>query len=343
MQTKKTKKSANAVIIAIMTAIFCIMPSSMQAQNAMTRGHLPARKTVTESRLKEQMSILCDDMMEGRAAGTKGNALTALYLQKEFEDAGLMKMGESYASAFILGNGKTGRNIIGMLPGSKVTFRNRYVIVGAHYDNIGTLDGRVFPGADSNASGVTALLNIAGMMSAYKDLGNVHESNVIFVAFDGEELDAAGSKALLELIERGELTDPQSGARITRDKISFMVNIDQVGCTISPLKSGRKDYILMLGNNSLRPSAKTMIDTCNKAYAIDMEICPSYYGSDNFTRMFYRLSDHGAFAARGIPAILFTSGITMNTNKTRDTEDTIDYGILKKRIFLMYHWLEKML
>ena len=108
MQTKKTKKSANAVIIAIMTAIFCIMPSSMQAQNAMTRDHLPARKTVTEARLKEQMSILCNDMMEGRGAGTKGNALTALYLQKEFEDAGLMKMGESYASPFSLGNGKTG-------------------------------------------------------------------------------------------------------------------------------------------------------------------------------------------------------------------------------------------
>ena len=59
--------------------------------------------------------------------------------------------------------------------------------------------------------------------------------------------------------------------------------------------------------------------------------------------MFYRLSDQRVFIDNGIPAVLFTSGITMNTNKTRDTAQTIDLDILKKRIFLMYHWLENML
>ena len=78
-------------------------------------------------------------------------------------------------------------------------------------------------------------------------------------------------------------------------------------------------------------------------FAIDMEIDLTYYGSRNFTQMFYRLSDQRTFIDNGIPAVLFTSGITMNTNKTRDTEDTIDYEILQKRIFLIYHWLDKML
>ena len=99
----------------------------------------------------------------------------------------------------------------------------------------------------------------------------------------------------------------------------------------------------MLGNNSLKPSQRDLLHYCNKAYAIDMEIDLTYYGSKNFTQMFYRLSDQRVFVDNRIPAVLFTSGITMNTNKTRDTVASLDMEILQKRIYLMYHWLEEML
>ena len=59
--------------------------------------------------------------------------------------------------------------------------------------------------------------------------------------------------------------------------------------------------------------------------------------------MFYRLSDQRVFIDNGIPAVMFTSGITMNNNKTRDKATSLNYPILKKRIYLIYHWLEKML
>jgi hypothetical protein len=78
-----------------------------------------------------------------------------------------------------------------------------------------------------------------------------------------------------------------------------------------------------------------MLHKCNSMFAIDMEIDLTYYGSKNFTRMFYRLSDQRIFIDNGIPAVLFTSGITMNTNKTRDNAQTIDTEILRKRIFLI--------
>jgi Zn-dependent M28 family amino/carboxypeptidase len=205
------------------------------------------------------------------------------------------------------------------------------------------LDGKIYPGADANASGTAALLSLAEMLSEYKDGGRTHDSNVIFVAFDAKEHDMAGSKALWRMIANGQLRDPQSGKTITKEQIALMVNIDQVGCTMSPLASGRKDYIIMLGNESLKPIKRDMLRICNRMFAIDMEIDLTYYGSKNFTRMFYRLSDQRIFIDNGIPAVLFTSGITMNTNKTRDTAQTIDTEILRKRIFLMYHWLEKML
>ena len=49
------------------------------------------------------------------------------------------------------------------------------------------------------------------------------------------------------------------------------------------------------------------------------------------------------FIDNKIPAVLFTSGITMNTNRTRDTAETLDYEVFKKRIYLIFDWLEKML
>lgn len=145
------------------------------------------------------------------------------------------------------------------------------------------------------------------------------------------------------MIENGELLDPQTGNPITRKQIALMVNIDQIGSTMSPLKSGREDYIIMLGTESLKPIKRDLLNACNRMFAIDMDIDLTYYGSENFTKVFYRLSDQRVFVENGIPAVLFTSGITMNTNKTRDNAESINLEILRKRIYLIYHWLDKML
>ena len=341
MQTKTVKKSFVHAIIVVAATVMCAFGAS--AQNTMVREHQSARRLVTNTILSERIEHLCDSICEGRGSGQRGGGIAALWLQREFGNIGLMKMSGGYAHAVKLNDGKYGRNIIGMLPGSKATTRDRYVIVGAHYDHLGTLEGKMYPGADANASGTAALLSLAEMLSEYRNGGKTHDSNVIFVAFDAKEHDMAGSKALWRMIENGQLRDPQSGKTITKDKIALMVNIDQIGCTISPLASGRKDYIIMLGNESLKPIKRDMLRICNRMFAIDMEIDLTYYGSKNFTRMFYRLSDQRIFVDNGIPAVLFTSGITMNTNKPRDNAQTIDTEILRKRIFLMYHWLEKML
>jgi hypothetical protein len=343
MQTKRSKIYMKGAIYMVTALFMAICGPESSAQNIAAREHQSARRLVTRAVLQERLEFLCDSLCEGRGCGQHGGGVAALWLQREFERMGLLKIGDSYGHAAALGNGKHGRNVVGMLPGSKATFRDSYVIVGAHYDHIGTLDGRMYPGADANASGTTALLSLIEMLSEYKDSGRTHDRNVIFIAFDGKENDMAGSKAIWKMIENGQLIDPQSGEPITKDKVALMVNIDQIGCTMSPLASGRKDYMIMLGNHTLKPAAQKTIDFCNSTYAIDMDIDLTYYGSRNFTKMFYRLSDQRVFVDNGIPAVLFTSGITMNTNKTRDTAETIDLEILRKRILLMYHWLEKML
>ena len=181
------------------------------------------------------------------------------------------------------------------------------------------------------------------MFSAMKTIGRTFTSNIIFVAFDAKEMDMAGSQAFFEMIERGDLKDPLTGKTITKDKIRLMVNIDQVGTTLAPIHKDRKDYLIMLGSGSLPRDRKDALQLCNRMYDIKLDIGLDYYGSETFTKIFYRLSDQRVFVDNKIPAVLFTSGITMNTNRTRDTAETISLDVMKKRIYLIYHWLTKML
>lgn len=323
--------------------LLCASAKETGAQSAMSREHLTAKRSVTLPKIKHQLGFLCDSLCHGRAFATRGGVEAAFWIQNEYERIGLMKMDGSYGKAVHDGKGKVGHNVVGMLPGSKYFTRDRYVIVGAHYDHLGELGGKLYPGADSNASGTVALLNIAEMFKALRNYGKSHNYNLIFVAFDGKEHDLTGSKAFWKMIENGSLTDPQTGKTITKDKVVLMVNIDQIGSSLSPLYSGRKDYIIMLGTESLKPIKRDMLKICNRMYGIDLDIDLTYYGSPDFTRIFYRLSDQRIFVDNGIPAVMFTSGITMKTNKTWDTPESLDLDVFKKRIFLMYHWIEKMI
>ena len=297
---------------------------------------------ISEERLEREIGFLSDSLCQGRGTGTGGGSAAAFWIHRKFENAGLLKFDGSYSQNVWISRELTGHNIVGMLPGSHKKQCDRYIIVGAHYDHLGFLDGKMYPGADSNASGTVAMTSLAEMLSLMKKEGRSYGCNIIFVAFDAKEHNMAGSESFWKLIEFGLLKDPVSGKRITKEKIEFMVNIDQIGSTLSPISS-RKDFIIMLGNGSLKPESRDNILDVNRFYGLYMDIGLSYYGSDNFTKIFYRLSDQRIFIDNDVPAVYFTSGITMNNNKTYDNASSLNYPVLQKRIYLIYHWIDRMI
>ena len=316
--------------------------NGISAQNVWVREHEPARLMISEERLEREIGFLSDSLCQGRGTGTGGGSAAAFWIHRKFENAGLLKFDGSYSQNVWISRELTGHNIVGMLPGSHKKQCDRYIIVGAHYDHLGFLDGKMYPGADSNASGTVAMTSLAEMLSLMKKEGRSYSCNIIFVAFDAKEHNMAGSESFWKLIEFGLLKDPVSGKRITKEKIEFMVNIDQIGSTLSPI-SGRKDFIIMLGNGSLKPESRDNILDVNRFYGLYMDIGLSYYGSDNFTKVFYRLSDQRIFIDNDVPAVYFTSGITMNNNKTYDNASSLNYPVLQKRIYLIYHWIDRMI
>lgn len=335
MQTKNQKKYVNQLIYVLIGLSVCF---SAGAQSSRMALHMPARNLITAEKIDREVSFLADSICQGRATGTRGGVEAASWIARKFKDAGLVRFGDSWGKALISGNGTTGHNIMGFLPGTSKGHHDRYVIIGAHYDHLGIVNDRFYPGADSNASGVVALTSLAEMLAMTRSIGKSYGSNVIFVAFDAKEMDMAGSNRLWDMIASGELVDPVSGKVITSSKISLMINIDQIGSCLSPINEGRNDYLIMLDGRTGRSSYKDMLQSCNSMYDINLDLGFTYYGSDNFTKLFYRLSDQRVFVDNRIPAVMFTSGITMNNNKPWDRASTLDMEILHKRINLIYHW-----
>ena len=337
---KKMKKSIKIAFLTLSALLLC---QNIAAQGDWKREETIAKSTVGKESLFLEISFLSDSLCGGRATGTDKSMAAALSICNRFEKAGLLALNPGYGMHFTTPTGAIGHNIAGMIPGSYTKPVEKYIIVGAHYDHLGTLDGKLYPGADANASGTAVLTALAEMFGTMKQMGKVYQSNIIFVAFDAKEMNMTGSEHLWKLIEYGMLKDPVTGSAITKDKITVMANIDQVGSTLSPIRRDRKDYLLMLGNESLPKNKRMNLDACNMLHNINLDLCLSYYGSKTFTEVFYRLSDQKVFVDNKVPAVFFTSGITMNTNKTRDKAESLDYEVLRKRVYLIYHWIESML
>ena len=316
---------------------------SAAAQSFRTAPHAPGRNMVWTEKMESYIGFLSDTLCHGRGAGTPGGTEAAFWIARHFRETGLIPFERSWAKAFKTANGTTGHNIMGMLPGSLKNPSDSYIIIAGHYDHLGVLNGKAYPGADANASGTAAVVLLAEMFTAMKSVGNTYGTNIIFVGLDAKEMDMAGSAALWKSIKDGSLTDPLTGRKITKDKIRLMVNIDQIGSSLAPISKGREDYILMLGSQTLDVAGKDLLFSCNSTYDLGLDICLSYYGSRQFTDFFWKLSDQKIFADNRIPSVMFTSGITMNNNKLRDKVSTLNMDVLRKRIYLIYHWVERML
>ena len=265
-----------------------------------------------EPQLGEELAFLTDSLAAGRGLGSAGSQGVVFYLLRQMRSEGLRATVQSFEYG-----GRAGHNVVAVTPG---WFR-RYIVVGAYFDGLGTLDGEVYPGADSNASGVAALLLLARSLPELC----TGDTGLIFVAFDGHNASLSGSRAFFA---KYRFEYP----------ICQMVNLDILGSSLVPVRKGRSDYLIALGGSQHRFS----LENANRELRLDLSY--DYYGSQAFTDLFYRkISDQKWFLEAGIPCVMFTSGITMNTNKSTDTVDRLDLPVLSRRVSFIGKWIASML
>ena len=314
----------------------CLLPRPLAAQKGYVISASNAERVLTEETLRHRVAYLSDSLRAGRQTGTPGSTWAIGWIGQQFQHQGLLPLGGSYYHGVRTRSGRQGHNVLGLLPGSK----SSVIIVTAHFDHLGVLSGKLYPGADSNASGVAALLSLSDMFACLQSLGRTFGHSILFVALDAKEHSMAGAETLWKELEAGLLTDPRTGAALRKGDISLVVNIDQVGSTLAPLHKNRPDYLIMLSEAST--GRRDLLTLLNDKEGTHLDLGFDYYGSRDFTRLFYRqVSDQKVFLEHGIPAVMFTSGITLNNNKPYDNLSTIDFPVLRRRVQLIFYYLSR--
>lgn len=162
--------------------------------------HSDAKKIATED-VEEIMKYLASDSLKGRDTGSEEVKLAADYLSDKLKGYGLQPFKESYLDTFEVA-GTEAYNVVGLLPGIDPELTNEYIVIGAHYDHIGTakeVNGdQIANGANDNAAGTAAVVLLAKHFATSKN----NKRSLLFVLFGAEEKGLLGSKHLANRLKK---------------------------------------------------------------------------------------------------------------------------------------------
>jgi len=266
-------------------------------------------------RLLDDVRFLSDDRLQGRMTGSPGADSAAEYLARRFSQVGLQPAAGGWFQSFTVGReapaarqartgALVGRNVVGILPGRDPVLRNQTVVLGAHYDHLGrggfgSLDpdstGLVHNGADDNASGAAALIQVAARLAA-----SPPARTVVFIAFSGEELGLLGSAHYVQ-----QPIYPLAG-------VMAMVNLDMVG----RLRNGR---LIVYGARSAK-EFPALLDSLNWYAGFDLKAQGDGYGP----------SDHSSFYAAKRPVLHIFTDLHEDYHRTTDDWQKVNYDGLKR-------------
>ncbi|AQS38085.1 Peptidase family M28 [Shewanella psychrophila] len=273
--------------------------------------------------LHADIAKLTSPKFEGRKTGTSGAELTRQYIDLRYREIGLTPWKGKYSAPFTYQYSfgeRRGINMIGVIYAPEPTDKWRVIL--AHYDHLGMKGNKIHPGADDNASGVAALLQVASQIAKHNKIGyaglpdsSQSPVNTLFVATDAEEPGLFGGYALVEqLKELG--TIPQI------EQIELAINMDMVG------RPGRPYVIYLEGRrgfthfNDIKRTLTTATGLCIKANH------PSPLGRSVLKVDWLRASDHYPLHKAGVPWLYFGVPPHKDYHGSGDTVEKIDLKFL---------------
>ena len=203
-----------------------------------------------------------------------------------------------------------GMNVLGFIEGTDPRLKDELVIVSAHYDHLGKRGEDIFYGADDNASGTSAVIEIAEAFNEAKRLGVGPKRSVICMLMTGEEMGLLGSQYYVER------------PLYPLDRTIANVNIDMIGRMDE--KHPDSNYTYVIGSDRLSTDLHKINESVNQVYT-KLYLDYTFNADDDPNRFYYR-SDHYNFAKNGIPAIFYFSGVHEDYHRPTDTPDKIMFG-----------------
>jgi len=254
-------------------------------------------ETLSVERIKRHIDVLADDSFEGREAGSRGGRASGNYIEQLLAQSPLRPAGEqgTFFQEFRSGY----RNILGILPGSEDPAAGPIVVVSAHYDHVGYGNvnnsfgpiGRIHNGADDNASGTAALLEIIKVIS---DTEWRPRHTILFAFWDAEEKGLLGSKHWLDQ------------PTIDIKRISLCINADMVGRL-------RNRRVEVYGTRT-RHDLRQWVARANRGSALQLD----------FLWEMKENSDHYSFYEKSIPALMIHTGLHSDYHRPSDDAHLIN-------------------
>ena len=276
-------------------------------------------------RIQRDIDYLADDRLEGRGTGTAGNDSAAAFIAHRDAMLGLRPLSVdtarvecrsaspnascgTYLQRFVARGaelahagrpeGVATQNVVALVPGRDPALSGQYVVIGAHFDHLGrSTNGAMDPeagnairnGADDNASGAAAVLELARLLAAHPT-----RRSIVIVHFSGEELGLLGSQWFVE------------HPPVPLDSVDAMLNFDMVG----RLKNDR----LIVYGVSTATELPGIVQGANTAPAFDLKAVGDGYGP----------SDQSSFYAKGIPVLHFFTDLHEDYHRATDDASKID-------------------
>jgi len=220
----------------------------------------------------------------------------------------------------------TTENVAGILKGTDPQLRNEYVVFSAHYDHLKTsANGQIYPGADDDGSGTTAVLAIAHALSLSRP-----RRSVLIMFHAGEELGLLGSEY-----------NTDYAPVVPLDKMVVDLNIDMIGRSKPLGDNNRLDEhlsdagtVYVVGSGRVSPELRQISEDTNRQFE-KMKLDYYYDDPKNPERIYYR-SDHWNYAKHGIPVIFYFDGTHVDYHRPTDTVDKIDFTKLTQITRLVF-------
>ncbi len=252
------------------------------------------------ARLREVVETLASPEFGGRSG--PGADKAADLLVDRFRQLGLEGLFGGEFGQVIPGkepNTQIGRNVGAMLRGSDPALRDQWIIVAAHYDHLGIRGGRLYPGADDNASGVAMMLEVARCVARAPA---PPRRSIMFIGFDLEENGLFGSRYFV------------AHSPVPLERVALFVTADMIGRSLAGVCG---NHVFVIGSEHA-PGLRPWIRDAGQGRPLTVNLL----GAD---LLVLNRSDYGPFRGRSVPFLFFTTGENPCYHTSRDTPDTLDY------------------
>jgi len=216
----------------------------------------------------------------------------------------------------------TGKNVLAYIEGSDPKLKEEIIVITAHYDHMGIVDGEIYNGADDNGSGTAGLLEIAAAFQLAKKTGLDFKRSILFFPNSAEEKGLLGSYYYVE------------NPAFPLEKTISCLNVDMIG-RMDEFHKNDSNYVYLIGADKLSTDLHNISEYSNKKY-VNLDLDYTFNDPNDPNRFYYR-SDHYNFAKKNIPSIFYFSGVHEDYHKPTDTMEKLVYEKIEKITKLIFY------